>query len=331
MLRQIALLTLCGLLAAAPTFALDAAVPPSEASVPAPVAEVQPQPLAGPRVHISEAPGAAMSFGADRPIERAFKANLRQYASILEAMELSEEQRRQAEAIVQEYQQATQAYLEEHAAEFRRLRSIIAEESRSADPRASAAPGRSSDRPSDRVTDRRPAPATDRATDRPAARGDAPQPDAPQRPATNAARGSRTDWPVPTAKAREAMEQMAALRQGAPPQEPYMKRLYDLLSAQQQLEFDRCLEEIRATQQEQQLRRRLAAAGVAPEAMDQMMDGMQLDESGRPMIDESQLEPQMRERLRRARAERRRILERRQRANPTPPSPDEIEFEQPQR
>ncbi|MCC6907268.1 MAG: hypothetical protein IT430_04940 [Phycisphaerales bacterium] len=329
MLCRITLVMTCGLLFAAPGFARDSATPPS--ADPAAARELQPPPLAGPRVHLSDAPGAAMSFGADRPVERAFKANLRQYISILKDMDLSDEQRRQAEAIAAQYQQDTQQYLEEHAAEFRRLRSIIAQENRSAGPLASAAPGRAGDAVTDRVTDRRPAQVTDRPTDRPAAPGEAPRSDAPQRPATDAARGDRAGWPVPTAKAREAMEQMAALRQGAPPQEPYMKRLYDLLTAQQQVEFDRRLEETRAAQQEQQLRRRLAAAGIAPEAMDRMMDGMQLDDAGRPMLDESQLTPQMRERLRRARAERQRLFQSRQRANPAPPSPDEIEFEQPQR
>lgn len=332
-----------------------------------PAAPPAPPPLGGPKVHQTDAPGAYMSFGGEG-VARMFRSNLRQYAGILKDMTLSEDQRVQVEAIMREYAETVRAYQEEHAPEMRRLRQIAVRANRDADPRASASdrapnrrdaeapappdrrrdgvtdratdrrPDRATDRSTDRATDRRPMRETDRADDRPSDRPVArPAPPADARP--DAARpGAEVDRPAPgdgawemqSKEVREAMERFEAIRRAAPPQEPYMKRLYEVLTPEQQAEFDRRMEVLREAQAEQQMRRRLAAAGVDPEAM-QGMEGMQRGEDGRPMLDESELTPQMRQRLRRLREERRRLLENRERTNPAPPTPDEIEFEEPDR
>lgn len=109
-----------------------------------------------------------------------------------------------------------------------------------------------------------------------------------------------------------------------------MKRLYALLSADQQADFETRLEAVRQVQMEQQLKRRLEAAGVDPQAMPGM-EGVKIGEDGRPVIDESQLTPQLRQRLRQMHEQRRRMLENRQQRNPAPPAPDDIEFEKPKR
>ncbi len=336
-------LTIVGLLSAAPVLAQQNPEPPA-ATQPEPAHRArqnrQSPPLSGPKVEVTEAPGAAMSFGGEAgQVARVNKSNLRQYATILKAMELSEAQRRQAEAIIREYGEAVRAYQEEHAAELRQLREVMIRESRGTNPRAAGA-AVSDQAPPRRpgATDARPARPTDRATDRPAtrtapptdARPDAPA-DAPRRPLAGQRPGAgQADWPVQSKEAREAMERLMEIRKATPPQEPYMKRLYELLTGEQKAEFDRRIEELYQAQMEQQMQRRLAAAGVNPEAM-QQMDGMQRGEDGRPIVDESQFTPQMRERLRRMRLERRKMLENRERQNPTPPSPDDIEFEKPHR
>lgn len=109
-----------------------------------------------------------------------------------------------------------------------------------------------------------------------------------------------------------------------------MLRLYDLLSEEQKAEFEQRLTGHLREQAEMRMQRRLAAAGreSPPEGeAGEMMQGMVRAEEGRIEIDESQLTPPMRERLRRLREERRRLLESRDRANPRPPSHEEIEFE----
>ena len=105
-----------------------------------------------------------------------------------------------------------------------------------------------------------------------------------------------------------------------------MKRIYALLNADQQADFDQRIEAIRDQQMEQQLRRRLAAAGVDPNSM----PAIKIGPDGRPQFDESQLSPEQRQRLQRLREQRRRMIERMQEANPTPPSPDDIKFDKPQ-
>jgi len=109
-----------------------------------------------------------------------------------------------------------------------------------------------------------------------------------------------------------------------------MKRLYTLLTADQQSDFDNRMDAMRDAQMEQQMKRRLAAAGVEEQTRNEM-EGMQMGPDGRPMIDESEMTPQQRQRLRQMREQRRRMLENRQQNNPTPPTPDDIEFDEPSR
>lgn len=109
-----------------------------------------------------------------------------------------------------------------------------------------------------------------------------------------------------------------------------MKRLYALLTEDQQSDFEKRLAAMREVQMEQQLKRRLAASGVE-EQKNNGTDGMQIGPDGRPVIDESEFTPQMRQRLRQMREQRRRMLENRQQSNPTPPTPDDIEFDEPNR
>jgi len=263
-------------------------------------------------VHVTEAPGAYMSFGGEASNARMARSNLRQYGAILKEMALSDDQRHEAESILREYLDAMRAVQQEHRVELRRAREQAGLGDAPTDVRRQ--PGAVG---ADQGPRRRPA--TDQIP-----------PDAPRPPAAPVRPGADVPQTADAMKtAADARARLEALRQAAPPQEPYMKRLYALLSADQQADFDARMAAMRQAQSEQQLKRRLEAAGIDPQAM-QEMEGMKIGPDGGPAIDESQFTPQMRQRLRQMHEQRRRALENRRQGNPAPPTPDDIEFEMPE-
>lgn len=307
-------------------------------------------PLRGPAVRLTEAPGVYMSFGGESG-GRMFRANLRLYSIILRQMDLTDEQRAQAEAIGAEYAAAMRAHQEQFGGEQRRLQQRLerirgADGQRREDAQAMDRPARraapqQADQPGDRppadrrgdAPQRRPDARPDAPPDSPPRDADAPprRPLAGNRPGAESPEGQSPPPPERMDAATETAERLAAIRRAIPPQEPYMMRLFDLLTDGQKQEFERrLLEQVRAQAQEQ-MQRRLAAAGREAPAMDDgagmMMEGMVRTGDGGFTIDESQLTPQMRERLRRLRQERQRMLENRGRDNPVPPPADDIEFE----
>lgn len=315
------------------TPALAAAGAPPSAADRRTAAPPEAAPLSGPRVRLTEAPGVYMSFGGEGG-PRMVRANLRLYAGILRQMDLTEEQRWQADLIGAEYAQAMREFQETRGPEQRRLQQRLARLQGATRPEQSdaaptvrprrdavendqsnerAAPRRTNDQPPPGARDAGPPPRRGRDADSPAR-------PAPMPSEAEAAMGS----------AEAIMARLAEIRRAVPPQEPYMLRLHDLLSEEQKAEFEQRLAQHFREQAEIQMQRRLAAAGreSPPEGeAGEMMPGMVRAEEGRIEIDESQLTPPMRERLRRLREERRRLLEDRDRANPRPPSHEEIEFE----
>jgi len=327
--------TLAASLMAAPALAIQNETPSRPQTRDAARAERRPEaPLSGPRVRLTEAPGVYMSFGGEGG-PRMFRANLRVYANVLRQMELTEDQRRQADLIGAEYAQALREHENLHGPEQRRLQQRLS--------RLQGAP----DRPardaaeSDRAPRRREAvenqPSDEREPEvRSNERPNVPPRDTgvpPRRPRAEAReQANPPESGESMGGVPEIMARLAEIRRAIPPQEPYLLRLHDLLTPEQKQEFERRLiEQVRA-QGEAQMQRRLAAAGGdAPAAEEpggmRMMEGMIRTEDGGVVIDESQFTPEMRERLRRMRQERRRMLENRDQINPQPPSPEEIEFE----
>ncbi len=310
-----------------------ASSPPPNAEDGSVSSQAQGAPLRGPRVRLTDAPGVYMSFGGGGE-PRMVRANLRLYAGILRQMDLTPEQRREADLIGADYAQALREFQQTRGVEQRRLQQRLARlqgavrpaptDSAPTDlPRRDAvqngesnrrdAEVRSNEEPRPGARDAGPPPRRVRAEASPA-------PEAPLPPESEAAMGS----------AEAIMARLAEIRRAVPPQEPYMMRLHDLLTEEQKAEFEQRLTAHLREQAEMRLQQRLAAAGrdAPPQGeAGEMMQGMVRAEEGRIEIDESQLTPPMRERLRRLREERRRLLENRDRVNPEPPSHEEIEFE----
>ena len=119
MRRSIFARTIVGFLSAAPLFAFQNPPPPP---IDAPPAAQPAPPLGGPAVNVAEAPGAYMAFGGDARTARMARSNLRQYAAIFEELALSDDQRRQARAIMREYLDEMRAFQQEHRAEMQRWR-----------------------------------------------------------------------------------------------------------------------------------------------------------------------------------------------------------------